>query len=58
LNKEIDLVLEGGETEIDRTIMEEISDPLIHLIRNAIIYGIENQEIRKKLGNLRRANCG
>ena len=50
LNKEIDLVLEGGETEIDRTIMEEISDPLIHLIRNAIIYGIENQEIRKKLG--------
>jgi len=43
-------VLEGGETEIDRTIMEEMSDPLIHLIRNAIDHGIENPEIRKKLG--------
>jgi len=50
LNKEVNLVLEGGETEIDRTIMEEMSDPLIHLIRNAIDHGIENPEIRKKLG--------
>jgi len=50
LNKEVDLVLEGGETEIDRIIMEEMSDPLIHLIRNAIDHGIEKPEIRKKLG--------
>ncbi|HOM02134.1 MAG TPA: chemotaxis protein CheA [Acetivibrio sp.] len=50
LNKEVDLVLEGGETEIDRTIMEEMSDPLIHLVRNAVIYGIENPEVRKKMG--------
>ena len=50
LNKEVDLILEGGETEIDRTIMEEICDPLIHLIRNAIDHGIETVEERKKLG--------
>lgn len=54
LNKEINLVLEGGETEIDRTIMEEMSDPLIHLIRNAIDHGIEKPEIRKKLGKPER----
>jgi len=50
LNKEVNLVLEGGETEIDRTIMEEMSDPLIHLIRNAVDHGIEHPETRKKLG--------
>lgn len=54
LNKEVSLVLEGGETEIDRAIMEEMSDPLIHLIRNAIDHGIENSEIRKKLGKPER----
>lgn len=50
LNKEVNLVLEGGETEIDRTIMEEMSDPLIHLIRNAIDHGIESPEVRRKAG--------
>ena len=50
LGKEINLILEGEETEIDRTIMEEMSDPLIHLIRNAIDHGIETPEIRRKLG--------
>lgn len=50
LNKKVNLVLEGGETEIDRTIMEEMSDPLIHLIRNAVDHGIETPDIRKKLG--------
>ncbi len=50
LNKEVNLVLDGGETEIDRTIMEEMSDPLIHLIRNAIDHGIENPEVRRKAG--------
>jgi len=57
LNKEVNLVLEGGETEIDRTIMEEMSDPLIHLIRNAIDHGIENPEIRKKLGKPEQGTC-
>jgi len=50
LNKEINLVLEGEEIEIDRTIMEEMSDLLLYLIQNAIDHGIEKPEIRKKLG--------
>lgn len=50
LNKEVNLLLEGKETELDRTVIEEISDPLIHLIRNAIDHGIEEVEDRKKRG--------
>ena len=40
-NKEIDFVMQGKETELDRTLIEEISDPIIHLLRNAIDHGIE-----------------
>lgn len=47
LNKEIDLVIEGSETELDKTVIEKISDPLIHLIRNSIDHGIETIEERK-----------
>ncbi|WP_025847132.1 chemotaxis protein CheA [Brevibacillus agri] len=50
LNKEVNLLLEGKETELDRTVIEEIGDPLIHLIRNSIDHGIEEPEVRKKLG--------
>ncbi len=39
--KEIDLVIEGGETELDKTLVEEIGDPLVHLIRNSADHGIE-----------------
>lgn len=48
--KEIDFVMEGKETELDRTLIEEISDPIIHLLRNAIDHGIESPEEREKLG--------
>jgi len=48
LNKEIELILEGGETEMDRTIIEDIADPLIHIIRNAVDHGIESPEERIK----------
>ncbi|MFD2671082.1 chemotaxis protein CheA [Marinicrinis sediminis] len=41
LDKEVEVVLLGGETELDRTVIEEISDPLIHLIRNALDHGLE-----------------
>jgi len=41
LNKKIDLVLEGKETEMDRTVIDEIGDPMVHLIRNSIDHGIE-----------------
>jgi len=50
LNKEVELILEDGETEMDRTIIEEISDPLIYLIRNAIDHGIETPAERVKAG--------
>lgn len=44
--KEIDLVIEGGDTQADKKILEEIKDPLLHLIRNAIDHGIETPEER------------
>jgi len=48
--KKVDLKLEGTETEIDRNILQIISDSLIHLIRNAVGHGIETPEDRKKAG--------
>ncbi|NMO95182.1 chemotaxis protein CheA [Paenibacillus lemnae] len=50
LGKEMDLIIEGKETELDRTLIEEISDPLIHLIRNAADHGIETSEVRSACG--------
>jgi two-component system chemotaxis sensor kinase CheA len=48
--KEIEFIVEGRETELDRTVIEEIGDPLIHLLRNAIDHGIESPEERLKKG--------
>jgi two-component system chemotaxis sensor kinase CheA len=48
--KKVDLVLEGTEIEIDRKILQIISDSLIHLVRNAVSHGIETPEQRQKLG--------
>lgn len=50
LNKKIDLIMSGEETELDRTEIDEIGDPLIHLLRNAADHGIETVEERRKLG--------
>lgn len=50
LGKEIALTMKGEETEVDRTVIDEIGDPLIHLIRNSIDHGIETPEIRRNLG--------
>jgi len=44
--KEIELVIEGGETELDKTVVEKINDPLTHLIRNSLDHGIETPEVR------------
>ena len=52
--KEIDLKITGGETELDKTLIERISDPLMHLIRNAIDHGIDPPEERIKKGQNRR----
>lgn len=46
LNKEVDFIIEGQETELDRTVIDEIGDPLIHLLRNAIDHGIESPQER------------
>lgn len=50
LEKEIRLVITGAETEIDKLIVEELSDPLMHMLRNAIDHGIEHAEQRSKVG--------
>jgi len=49
-NKQLNMVVSGGETKIDKTIFEIISDPLVHMIRNAISHGIEAAEERRELG--------
>jgi two-component system chemotaxis sensor kinase CheA len=46
LNKKINLEVIGAETELDRTVIDEIGDPLVHLIRNALDHGVERPEIR------------
>ena len=48
--KEIELEIRGGETELDKTFIEKINDPLIHLIRNSIDHGIESREERIQKG--------
>ncbi|MBI4206501.1 MAG: hybrid sensor histidine kinase/response regulator [Betaproteobacteria bacterium] len=48
--KEVDLVIHGGEIEVDRRILEEMRDPLIHLVRNCIDHGIETREERRRKG--------
>jgi two-component system chemotaxis sensor kinase CheA len=47
-SKEIDISLQGGDIEIDKRILQEIKDPLIHLVRNSIDHGIETKEARKQ----------
>jgi two-component system, chemotaxis family, sensor kinase CheA len=49
-NKKINFEISGQETEMDKNVIEEISDPLVHILRNAIDHGIESAEIRKKKG--------
>lgn len=50
LGKDIDLVIQGKETELDRTVIDEIGDPLVHLIRNSVDHGVEKPEIRTQNG--------
>lgn len=48
--KQIELIIQGKETELDRSVIEEINDPLIHLLRNSVDHGIETPEERLKAG--------
>ena len=52
LGKSIDLVISGAETELDRSMVEKLTDPLTHIVRNAIDHGIEPVEIRRQRGKL------
>lgn len=50
LNKKVELKLSGESTELDKTVMEKIGDPLVHLVRNSLDHGIESPDIRKAAG--------
>lgn len=53
-DKDVDFVVEGKEIELDRTILDEISDPLMHMLRNAVDHGISDRGDRKKKGKPER----
>jgi len=52
-NKEVELIIRGGEIEADRRILEEIKDPFLHLVRNCIDHGVEHPEERQRIGKPR-----
>src|SRR5699024_326341 len=54
LNKEMELIISGEETELDKTVVSELSEPLVHILRNSADHGIESPEKRQKLGKDRK----
>ena len=50
MKKEVELIICGEDTELDKTLIEEINDPLVHLVRNSVDHGIESPEAREKKG--------
>ncbi len=52
--KEVELLLEGGETELDKTLLEAVRDPLLHIVRNAVDHGIESPKEREKKNKPRK----
>ena len=54
LGKEIELYTEGAETELDKTVIERLNDPLVHIIRNSVDHGVESPEIRESVGKPRQ----
>jgi two-component system, chemotaxis family, sensor kinase CheA len=55
LGKDIELVLSGEETELDKTMIEDLNDPLVHLVRNAVDHGVEAREERRVAGKSAKA---
>ena len=53
LKKEINLELEGEETDLDKNLVEALADPLVHLVRNSVDHGIESPEVREQMGKPR-----
>ncbi len=65
LDKKVDLIVSGADTEVDKTVVEELGDPLVHMLRNAVDHGLETLSERKKVGksetgiiHLRAFNAG
>ena len=54
-DKEVRLIIEGGETTADKRVLEELKDPLMHIVRNAVDHGIETPEAREQAGKPRAA---
>lgn len=50
LGKDVEFVIEGREIELDRSLLEQVADPLVHLLRNAVDHGIEGPEVRRAAG--------
>ena len=50
LGKDIDFIIEGGDTELDKSVVEKLSDPLVHMLRNSIDHGVEMPDVRQKNG--------
>jgi two-component system chemotaxis sensor kinase CheA len=48
MGKDVDLVISGEETELDKSVVEEIGDPLIHMIRNSVDHGVEHPDVRRR----------
>ena len=48
--KEVELIMEGEETELDKSVVEVIADPLVHLIRNSVDHGVESEDVRRERG--------
>jgi len=55
LGKQVQLKMTGGDTELDKTVLEKIGDPLVHLVRNSIDHGIETPALRRERG---KSECG
>ncbi len=58
LNKELNLTVEGEETELDRTVIDEIGDPIMHLLRNSLDHGLEHPDEREAKGKPRIGEVG
>jgi two-component system chemotaxis sensor kinase CheA len=54
LDKEVDLILQGEDTDLDKNLVEALADPLVHLVRNAVDHGVESPDAREKAGKPRR----
>jgi two-component system chemotaxis sensor kinase CheA len=55
-NKDVELMFKGGETELDKLVVEELGDPLLHIIRNSLDHGIETPDIRRNIGKSEKGN--